>query len=174
MKKVFVFALSLIIVSFVFISCASDEAKKSENASHCKKEEVKCKEESKIEHFNVEIPDELKDKPEVIEYINAMNLLANEYANMVESIYIEAGDLAGVPEEQLSFSQKMKLVKIAGKSAVKLSSSMAKWVEYQEKRNVIEKDLTEAELDALSVVWKNFEMRMSEIEKKYNKSFANE
>lgn len=149
-------AIIAFIVPMLLMSCSGNSSKKSSEAD------------KKLGKLKVEIPAELNDKPEVVNYINGMNEVADEYALIIDQIMDEAGHLAGVPEEDLTMMQKIKLVKLTAEVATKSTVTMAKWAEFQEQRIAIEEQLTDAELEALNAVWTLFEERMMQIDKKYN------
>lgn len=146
----------LVVASMIMTSCGGNSSKKSSKADQ------------KLGKLKVEIPAKLKSKPEVVSYINGMHEVADEYALIIDKIMEEAGHLVGVPEEDLTMMQKLKLVKLTAEVATKTTVTMAKWAEFQEQRISIEEQLTDAELEALNAVWTRFEERMMQIDKKYN------
>lgn len=147
--------IAFIVAPMILMSCGENRSKKSAEAD------------DELGKLKFEIPAELKDKPEVVNYIESMNEVADEYALIVDQIMDEAGHLAGVPEEELSTMQKIKLVKLMADVGMKSTMTMAKWAEYQERRVTIEEQMTDAELEALASVWTRFEERMKQIDEKY-------
>jgi hypothetical protein len=154
--------IAFIVIPMILMSCSGNSSKKSSMAD------------KKLGKLKVEIPAELKDKPEVVTYIQGMNEVADEYAMIIDKIMDEAGHLAGVPEEELSTMQKIKLIKLMADVSMKSTLTMAKWAEYQEQRVEIEEQLTDAELEALASVWTRFEERIKQIDEKYKGALLKE
>ena len=125
------------------------------------------KEPTKLGKIEVEIPAELKDNPEMVEYINGTAEVADSYAFMIDNTLSDVSEYVGVEEEDLSMMDKIKLVQASAEIAMQSAEIMVKWGQYMEKRGQLSEELTDAELEALNVVWVRFEKRMEEIELKY-------
>jgi cell division protein FtsL len=162
MKNLKPAVIAFIVVPMLLISCSGNSSKNSSEAD------------KKLGKLKVEIPAELNDKPEVVNYINGMHEVADEYALIIDQVMDEAGHLAGVPEEDLTMMQKIKLVKLTAEVASKSTVTMAKWAEFQEQRVAIEEQMTDEELEALEAVWARFEERIKQIDNKYKGALLKE
>lgn len=162
MKNLKQTVIAFIVVPMLLMSCSGNSSKNSSEADQ------------KLGKLKVEIPAELNDKPEVVNYINGMNEVADEYALIIDQVMDEAGHLVGVPEEDLTMMQKIKLVKLTAEVASKSTVTMAKWAEYQEQRVAIEEQMTDEELEALNTVWTRFEERIKQIDNKYKGALLKE
>jgi lipopolysaccharide biosynthesis regulator YciM len=130
-----------------------------------KKEENKA--DKKLGKLEVEIPAELKDNPEAVEYINGMVEVADEYAILVDELYEEVGEYAGMEEEDLSIKDKLKLTAASANYTISVGEIMLKWGEYESKRVDMYENLAEEDVEAMKVVWEHLEKRFEQIEEKY-------
>lgn len=149
-----VFALSLILSS-----CGSN------NSNDANK---------RLGKMEVQIPAELENNKEVVEYITGMSQVADEYAILIDDMLEEVGEYAGMEEEELGMMDKIRLTKATAEVALRSTEIMAKWAEYQNKRNNLEEQLSDAELQALESVWKRFEERIQQIEARHSEVFNQE
>jgi hypothetical protein len=154
--------IPFILISMILMSCSGGSSKKSSMADN------------KLGRLKVDIPAELNDKPEVVNYILGMNEVADEYALIIDKIMDEAGHLIGVPEEELSMTQKIKLLKLTTDVAMQSTMTMAKWADFQAQRTEMEVEMSDEELEALASVWTRFEERIMQIDEKYKGSLSNE
>ncbi|MHA7109700.1 hypothetical protein ACRTDU_06215 [Sunxiuqinia elliptica] len=118
--------------------------------------------------IEVEIPAELKNKPEVVKYIKGMSEIADDYALLIDDMFEEVGEYAGKDESELSMIDKVKLTKATAEVAIRSAEIVGKWGEYQNKRTQLEKQLSDAETEALENVWKRFEQRIEQIEARHS------
>lgn len=126
---------------------------------------------NKLGKLELQIPSELKDKPEVIALIKGMNEVVDDYAVIVDNALSDVGELAGKSEEELSVFENMRLLKATGEITIGLAPVMVKWVKYMEKRDSLNKQLNVDELVAFESSFKRMEQRMEQIEKKYTHDF---
>ena len=131
----------------------------------------KNKADNKLGKLELQIPHELKDKPEVIAFIKGMNEVVDDYAVIIDNALSDVGDLAGKDEEDLSMFENIRLVKATGEIAIGAAPLMVKWVTYMEKRDSLNMQLTEDELIALESSCNRLEQRMAQIETKYSHDF---
>ena len=127
----------------------------------------KNKADNKLGKLELQIPPELKDKPEAVAFIKGMNEVVDDYAVLIDNALEDVGDLAGKNEEELSMLESMRLIKATGEITIGAAPIMVKWGEYMEKRAGLNEQLTDDELLALEGTWKRLEERMAQIEKKY-------
>ena len=123
----------------------------------------------KLGKLEIEIPEELKDNPEAIEYIEGMVEVADEYALLVDDLFSEVGEYAGMEEEDLGIKDKLKLTSATAKYAINATEVLAKWGEYETKRLEMYEEMTEEDVEAMKVVYEHIEKRFGQIEEKYQK-----
>jgi len=131
----------------------------------------KDKADNKLGKLELQIPSELKNKPEAIAFIKGMNQVVDDYAVLIDDALNDVGELAGKSEEELSMLEKMRLLKATAEITVGAAPILVKWGEYMEKREKLNEQLTTDELLALESSWKRLEQRMEQIEKKYTQDF---
>ncbi|WP_321296366.1 hypothetical protein [Marinifilum fragile] len=132
---------------------------------------TKSEADKRLGKMEVEIPAELKSKPEVVKYIKGMSEVADDYALMIDNIFEDVGEYAGKDESELGVIDKIKLTKATAEVAVRSAEIMGKWGEYQSKRAQLEEQLSDAETEALENVWERFEQRIEQIEARHSKVF---
>lgn len=159
MKQIINIGHLFIILSLVLSSCGSC---KKDTAIH------------RLGKMEVEIPSELKDKPEVVEYIKGMSQVADQYALMIDDMLEEVGEYEGVEQKDLSIMDQIKLTKATAEVAMRSVEILGKWAEYQDKRDKLEEQLSDEELEALAGVWKRFEARIVQIESRHSEVFSKE
>ncbi|MBI9062025.1 MAG: hypothetical protein JEZ14_08540 [Marinilabiliaceae bacterium] len=159
MKQIINLGQLLIILSLVLSSCGSS---KKDTAN------------MRLGKMEVEIPAELKDKPEVVEYIEGMSQVADQYALMIDDMLEEVGEYEGVKQEDLSIMDQIKLTKVTAEVAIRSAEILGKWAGYQDKRDNLEEQLSDEELEALAGVWKRFEARIMQIETRHSEVFDKE
>jgi len=130
-----------------------------------KKEENKA--DKKLGKLEIEIPEELKDNPEAVEYINGMVEVADDYALLVDELYEEVGEYAGMEESELKMKDKLKITAATANYALSVGEIMIKWGEYESKRVDMYENLAEEDVEAMKVVWEHLENRFEQIEEKY-------
>lgn len=126
---------------------------------------------SKLGTLKVEIPETLKDKPEVVAYIHDMSKVADDYAILIDKTLEDFGDYQNKDFEKLGMMDKIKVMKASAEIGFKSMEMMAKWGDYHDKMNLFKEDLTEDETLALESVVNRFEERMKQIKKKHSKYF---
>ena len=153
--KIFVFALIL------FIFSCSDKSQKTAA-------------DGKLGTIDVEIPESLKDKPEVVTYIHDMSRIADDYALLIDQVLTDLDGFEKKDMDNLSMMDKIRLMKVTSEAGFKSIDMMSKWGDYHNKMNVYKVDLAEDETFALEGVLKRFEARMKQIENKHSKFFKDE
>lgn len=126
---------------------------------------------SKLGTLKVEVPETLKDKPEVVAYIHDMSQVADDYAILIDKTLADFGDYQNKDFEKLGMMDKIKVMKASAEIGFKSMEMMAKWGEHHDKLNLFKEDLTEDETLALETVVNRFEERMKQIKKKHSKYF---
>lgn len=121
----------------------------------------------KLGKMEIVIPDELKDNPEMVEYIEDMTELVDDYAVVMDEMVDKLKPFAGKTFDELKIGQQLKFTAIVTEVGVKSAPYMTKWAEYEMKWSNLEEGLTEDQLLALETVGKRFEERMEQIAEKY-------
>ncbi len=152
--------VAMFLLSGVLFSCGSD--KKNEEAVN------------KLGKMEVVIPDELKDNPEMIEYIEGMTEVVDAYALMFDELISEMKPYKGKNFDDLNMREKIKFTATSAEVVVKSAPVMAKWAEYEISRSTFNDELTEEEMIALESVWLHFEQRMEQIEDRHSEFFDGE
>ena len=159
-KRLFNFNLSVLAFLLFTTSCADNSKKTAAD--------------SKLGTIDVEIPQSLKGKPEVVEYIHDMNRIADDYAILIDQVLTDLSGFEKKDMENLSMMDKIKLMKVSSEVGFKSMDIMSKWGDYHNKMSFFKEDLTDDETLALEGVLKRFEERMKQIEKKHAKFFKDE
>lgn len=127
----------------------------------------------KLGEIKVEIPVELKGNKQVLNYIEGVTGVANSYAALVDDMFDDVGEYAGMDESELSMMDKLKLVRATGEMTIKSAEIMSKWSKFTDMRMELDKQLSDAEVEALNQVWKQFEQRMEQVHAKHCQAFEN-
>lgn len=159
-KRFLIFNLSVLAFLLFITSCADKSQKTAAD--------------SKLGTIEVEIPQSLKGKPEVVEYIHDMNRIADDYAILIDQVLTDLSGFEKKDMENLSMMDKIKLMKVSSEVGFKSMDIMSKWGDYHNKMSFFKEDLTDDETLALEGVLKRFEERMKQIEKKHAKFFKDE
>jgi len=128
---------------------------------------------NKLGKMEVVIPDELKDNPELVDYIKGMSEVVDEYALLMDDMIDEMDGIQGKDWDELKLGEQLKVTKTAAKFAMKAAPITAKWAEYEAKRNVVYEDLSDEDLMAMETLMTRFENRMKQIEEKNQEFFGN-
>lgn len=154
--------LTLVILTFtmLFYSCGDNPQKTAAD--------------NKFGSLKVEIPESLKDKPEVVTYIHNMSRVADDYALLIDEVLEGFGGFNDKDIENMGMMDKIKLMKATAEVGFKSIDMMSKWGEYHNQLDIFKEDLTEDETLALEAVMQRFEERMKQIEKKHAKFFKDE
>lgn len=150
MKQILSFLL--LVVLCMSISCSSNQ-----------------KSESKIPPLLVEIPDELKDKPEIVDFIRSSERSINRFAESIEKSYMENPGIWQKETEDLSMVEKLKVLKVAGEMAVAFGEFSVSYALMNEKMGQFEEQLNDDQLLALATVGNAFEERIKLLEKRLEK-----
>jgi hypothetical protein len=128
----------------------------------------------KLGKIKLEIPESLSNKPEIVEYLQGMNQVIDDYVIIIDETAEKAKPFRGKDFEKLGLVDKAKITKITTEATYKSMEVLARWAEMQDKRLSLEQNLSEDEVQALNTVFDRFQKRMEQIEVKYKDVFANE
>lgn len=152
-----IFILSLFTFALFLNSCGGDKKKTAAD--------------NRLGKIDVEIPQSLKDKPEVVTYIHDMNRVADDYAMLIDQVLSDFKGYEGKDLDNMGMMDKIKFMKVSAEVGFKSIDIMSKWGDYHSKVDLFKNDLNEDETLALESVLKRFEERMKQIEKKHSKFF---
>lgn len=130
-----------------------------------KNEENKA--DKKLGKIEIEIPETLQDNPEAVEYIHNMAEVADDYASLVDELYEEVGEYAGMKESDMKIKDKLKLTAATANYVLSAGEIMIKWGEYETKHVDMYENIGEEDVEAMQVVWEHLEKRFEQIEEKY-------
>ncbi|MBN2817731.1 MAG: hypothetical protein JXP36_02090 [Bacteroidales bacterium] len=158
--KIFQFNLGtlVLLVSVLFAACSGSSKKETEA-------------DEKFGRLQIEIPESLKEKTEVVNYINDMNKLADDYALLIDRVADEAKEFRGKNMEELGIMDKIKLTKIAAETSFQSIEILGKWGEYVDKRMNLQEKLTQDEVVALEAVYDRFEERLKQVQARHAELF---
>ncbi len=139
--------LNLAIFLLLFTACKNDEPK-ADNT---------------LGFIEVEIPDNLKSKEEVVAYINSMSIVIDDYAMTMHNVLDEYEVFVGDGAEEMGMLEKMKLAKVMLEFGSKSSDFQTQFEDLQQQKKLFEKELKEDEIDSLNVFSERFEQRMMQI-----------
>ena len=159
-KRSFIIILNLFAITILLYSCGGDKKKTAAD--------------NQLGKLEVQIPESLKDKPEVVAYIHDMNKIADDYAMLIDGALSDFGGFERKDMDKLGMMDKIKLMKVSAEVGFKSLEIISKWGDYHNRLDLFKEDLTEDETIALESVLKRFEERMKQIEKKHSKFFKEE
>ncbi len=158
MKRInLIFILNLFTIAILLYSCGGD--KKNTAADN------------QLGKIDVEIPESLKDKPEVVTYIHEMNKIADDYAILIDQVLSDFSDFENKDIEKMGVMDKIKFMKVSTEVGLKSLDMVSKWGVYHNRLDVFKEGFSDVENVALESVMKRFEERMDQIPKKHSKFF---
>ncbi len=154
-----VLKITVLVVLIVFMACNREKAAKDEAA----------KISNELGALKIDIPTELKGNTEAVEFIKVSEAALNEYSQFVDKVYRECSSIIGKSEEELTMSERIKLIKVAGEMAIGMAKYAEHYAQISEKTLMFDETMTEAELTAWATVTEAFATRMKQIDEKYSK-----
>ncbi|MEN8185784.1 MAG: hypothetical protein ABFR05_01510 [Bacteroidota bacterium] len=125
-----------------------------------------------LEPLDIEIPQELADNTEAVEFIRSSENAINELSDNIEELVIGGKDILSRNAEDLEALDKMKLGKMTVQfvsNSTLMANELEKMQKYTESSR--SKGLNEAQIIAFKSVEKAIENRMVLISTKYQKYF---
>lgn len=117
--------------------------------------------------IEVEVPNSLKDKPEVVSYIHDMNRVVDDYAMLIDQVLSDFKDFEDKDTDKMGMMDKIKFMKVSSEVGLKSMEIISQWGDYHNRANIFIEDLSGDETAALESVLKRFEDRMKQIERKH-------
>lgn len=122
-----------------------------------------------VEPLKVEIPDEIKNNKELVDFIKSSEKSINDFAVSIENLYKEDPKLMQKDAEEMSMFEKLKLMKVAGEMAVLFGEFSMNYAEMNEELGNYELTMTNEQALALATVSETFEKRMLLLEEQIKK-----
>jgi len=154
-----VLKITVLVALIVFMACNRDKAAKDEAA----------KVSNELGALKIEIPAELKGNTEAVEFIKTSEAALNEYSQFVDKVYRECGSIIGKDEEDLTMSERIKVMKVAGELAIGMGKYAEHYAQIAEKTLMFNENMSESEQVAWATVTEAFATRMKQIDEKYSK-----
>ncbi|MFP4556165.1 MAG: hypothetical protein ACLFNU_04770 [Bacteroidales bacterium] len=123
--------------------------------------------ESTFTPMEVEIPAELKDNPEAVEFVNNMAEAVDAYALALDKVAGKIHEMGLEEGEEPSTMQKIKLVQVLASHFQDIAKYAEPLEEYYSKSDYVKGEMSDAEMAAFSSIMDRFHQRMMEMEKKY-------
>lgn len=117
--------------------------------------------------IKAEIPAELQNNEDIVEYINTTTDVLNNISRELENLYIKIEPYANIPESELSTLDKLRISKYAIQFTAEMAKLGAKIVTMKETYHLMSDDLDEEEQQALEVINTTFMKRVEQLNDKY-------
>ena len=143
----------MVIINFVFIACSKDNKRNKDF----------------LPLVSIEIPEEVKDDPKLVEVIKSSEKAINEFSDNIEQLVLEGKEVLDKKEEERSLGDNLKIGKLTIQF-VSNSAELAGLIDEFDNYKNNQKDqglINDAQLKALEKVGESFENRMKEINNKY-------
>ncbi len=148
-----------IVMALLFTSCSSDN-KKGQTSGF-------------LPPVSIQIPDEVKGDPEIVDLIKSSEKSINEFSNNIERLAVDGKDILKKNEEDYSLTDGLKAGKLMLQfvsNSTQMASTMQDFTNYIEKKQ--EQGLIDdKQLKALEQVGETLEKRIDEINEKYKDYF---
>lgn len=151
MKNKLLTLFSMIFIALLIINCGDSKQKATGFAPE-----------------EVVIPESLKGNKEVEEYFTTLSYSVDEFAYNIGEMAEDLKDMGVKEGDELTAMQKFKALKIFANYAVTMSQFMMTFAELEGKSQIIMNGLTDDEENAFEELFKRFDKRMQELDKKYN------
>ncbi len=152
MKNTVILLLAMSLL-WTFVSCSSDKS---------------VSEPDYLPPIKAEIPAELQDNPEAVEYINNTTEVLNEFSRELEDLFVKIEPYAHKEESELSPMEKLKVTKHTLKFTGQMARLGARMATMKETYQLMSDDLSEDEQKALEVINDTFMKRIRELNEKYD------
>ncbi len=152
MKNTVILLLAMSLL-WTFVSCSSDKAQSEPDY---------------LPPLKAEIPTELQDNPEAVEYINNTTEVLNEFSRDLEDLFVKIEPYAHKEESELSPMEKLKVTKHTLKFAGQMARLGARMATMKETYQLMSEDMSEDEQKALEVINDTFMKRIRELNEKYD------
>lgn len=154
MKKLSLISLIAISLLIAF-GCGSKEKKSETNY------------ESTFTPMEVEIPEELKDNPEAVEFVNNMAEAVDAYALALDEVAAKIHEMGLEEGEEPSTMQKIKLVQVLATHFQDIAKYAEPMEDYYTRSEYVKGEMSDAEMAAFASIMDRFHQRMMQMEKKY-------
>ncbi len=133
----------------------------------------KQKSECEIPPLVIEIPDELNEQHELVDFIRSAEKSFNCFSASIEHACIENPNLWEKEAEEMTIVEKLKVLRLAGEMAVAYREFSKNYVQMNKKMEQFENQMNPKQLLALAMVGEAFENRMELLKKRLEKIGVN-
>lgn len=126
------------------------------------------KQQGALPPVSIEIPAELRNNPEAIEFIKESEKTINEFTLIAEDMFDKMRPYADKDFDQLGMAAKMRLMAIMGNAAMSFAEFTVKQAEIMEQGRFFEEKLDEDQAQAIGVVLHTFAERLKLLEEKFS------
>jgi hypothetical protein len=117
--------------------------------------------------IKAEIPADLQDNKEIVDYINTTTDALNDVSRELEDLYVKIEPYADIPESEISTMDKLRISKYAIQFTAEMAKLGAKMATMKETYHLMSDDLDEDEHQALEVINATFLKRVEQLNDKY-------
>ncbi len=117
---------------------------------------------------NIEIPAELKDKPELVAFIKESEMVINAFTVSAEDMVDNMKPYAGKDFDELGMAGKMRVMAIMGNAAMSFAEFTVKQAEIMDQGQFFEEQLNEEQAQAICMVLHTFAERLELLEEKFS------
>lgn len=117
--------------------------------------------------IKAEIPTELQDNQEIVDYINTTTDVLNDVSRELEDLYVKIEPYADIPESEISTMDRLRISKYAIQFTAEMAKLGAKMATMKETYRLMSKDLNEQEQQALVIINETFLKRVKQLNDKY-------
>ncbi|PLX15920.1 MAG: hypothetical protein C0599_16030 [Salinivirgaceae bacterium] len=117
--------------------------------------------------IKAEIPAELQDNQDIVEYINTTTDVLNDVSRELEDLYVKIEPYADIPESEISTMDKLRISKYAIQFTAEMAKLGAKMAMMKETYHLMSEDLSSEEEQALMVINETFLKRIQQLNDKY-------
>lgn len=135
--------------------------------SSCGNKKAPQPEANYLPDLKTEIPSELKNNAEIVEYITTTTDALNQMSKSLEDLYVKVRPYAKKEESELSTMEKLKITKHTLEFTSEIAKVAVKMALMEESYMLMSENLTDEELKALSAIQETFLSRIDELNTKY-------
>jgi hypothetical protein len=117
--------------------------------------------------IKAEIPSELNDNQDIVDYINTTTDVLNDVSRELEDLYVKIEPYADIPESEISTMDKLRISKYAIQFTAEMAKLGAKMATMKETYHMMSDDLSDDEQQALEVINETFLKRIKQLNDKY-------
>lgn len=132
-----------------------------------KEKPAKVENKTTFEPIELTIPEELRDNPRAVEYLQNLNQAIDAYAIALDKVMSKFQEVGIKEGKEPTTMQKIKLMQIMASHYEELANSAQPYFELLSEGFEIQEELTDDQIAIFGAAADRLEARMSELEKKY-------